>query len=150
MTWRDEAACVGADPELFDGDGWSIEAMDQDEDTINRYCNRCPSKAECGQDALKLGPRDQWGIRGGMSQNERRILLGATIPSRVNRRNGTAVSRDTARDEQRMKLYDMGWSDSMIGRELGVAAGTIQDWRTRRGLRPNYLPGSNTRPAVSA
>lgn len=50
---------------------------------------------------------------------------------------------------RRMLFYQLGWSDTRIGRETNIAAHAISAWRDRRGLRPNFESGSREvlRPA---
>lgn len=57
--WYDRAACQGADSDLFD---LSI-AGDHDKRTALAYCQRCPVRAECLDDAIAHG--DRLMIRGG-------------------------------------------------------------------------------------
>lgn len=66
--WRRQAACLGADPELFfrtraDGRG----AVRQ---TIVTYCLECPVRLDC----LEEGMKEIVGIWGGTTAKERRTL----------------------------------------------------------------------------
>lgn len=70
MTWRRDAACIGADPTLFDEQypdnryrgRWSARQEKQIVSTITRYCGTCPVVAHCWLEA----ERDrETGIRGG-------------------------------------------------------------------------------------
>lgn len=87
--WRDQAACIGADVELFFPIGQSPRAL-LDEQEALFICFRCPVKAKCRQFALD--GREPHGIFGGMTEMER---------SRELRRQGRArsagqkIGRDT-------------------------------------------------------
>lgn len=64
--WRVDAECREADPALFfpqPGDP-GVEAKS--------LCGRCVVREECLADAMRFNAnRDRWGIRGGMSAEER-------------------------------------------------------------------------------
>lgn len=143
MSWRDHVACEGADPELFFPDKNNETTRAQDEATIHRYCNRCQAKTECLQEALSHGARDQWGIQGGMTQDQRRELLGMPKSKRPYRRDDTATGAASYMpaevEHRRMDAYARGLNDVQIAREVGSPVRTIQDWRNRRNLRPNHL-----------
>lgn len=66
--WRMDAACVGADPELF----FPVETGSQQRRVHLRkawkYCGPCPVRTECYQDALRTGERH--GIWGGLDMQE--------------------------------------------------------------------------------
>lgn len=64
--WREHAACVGADPDLFfPGQGEStFPARD--------ICLGCPVRTQCLTEALSVG--DQFGVWGGLNVTERRNL----------------------------------------------------------------------------
>lgn len=70
--WRARAVCPGYDPELFFPVGTTGPAMEQ-----TRYakaiCNHlCPVRNECLSWALD--GRHEYGVFGGMSEDERRVL----------------------------------------------------------------------------
>lgn len=71
--WYDEAACIGAEPELF----WPNPAYRDGIETewtkeAKAVCAACSVKAECLEDAIAA---DDDGIRGGLTYEERRALL---------------------------------------------------------------------------
>ncbi len=78
--WRDHAACLGADPELFyarTGDLLTIRAA-------QAVCAGCEVRAECLADALARG--EKFGVWGGLTPGDRRRLrrqLGASLPDRL-------------------------------------------------------------------
>lgn len=62
--WRDDAACIGVDPELFYAT--TPNAMRE----ARRICNQeCPVKAECLDRAYEVN--DQYAVMGGMSPRQR-------------------------------------------------------------------------------
>lgn len=64
--WRDYAACLGMKTELF------YPAQGQPAAKAKRTCKGCPVQAECLNDALITN--EKFGIRGGLSEHERRRL----------------------------------------------------------------------------
>ena len=67
-TWTEQAVCTSVGPELFfPGKG---------ESTIpaKRICARCDVRAECL--AYALEHHERYGVFGGMSERERRVLEG--------------------------------------------------------------------------
>ena len=73
MTWHNRAACVGEDPELFFPDGNTGPALLQTE-RAKAVCHRCEVAAACLKTALDSG--QDYGVWGGMSEDERRTLKG--------------------------------------------------------------------------
>ena len=69
--WRDEAACLDADPELFfpEGDIRSARAQIK---MAKLICRGCPVSATCLSWALASG--QEAGIWGGLTEDERRRL----------------------------------------------------------------------------
>jgi WhiB family redox-sensing transcriptional regulator len=71
MDWRDKAACLTADPELFFPVGNTGPAVDQI-DKAKAVCGRCTVTEICLQYALETGQDS--GVWGGLSEDERRAL----------------------------------------------------------------------------
>ena len=71
MDWRDKAACLTADPELFFPVGNTGPAVDQIE-KAKAVCARCTVTEICLQYALETGQDS--GVWGGLSEDERRAL----------------------------------------------------------------------------
>lgn len=67
--WRDHAACLGMDSDLFFAEGTPSRSLVD-------ICERCSVRADCLQDALDHG---EAGWRGGTSERQRR-LMGAKPP----------------------------------------------------------------------
>ncbi|WP_225840270.1 WhiB family transcriptional regulator [Streptomyces sp. NK08204] len=68
-SWYDSAACASRniDPDIF-------HAGDRDQiEEARSVCAGCPVRAECLIDAYEVG--DQWAIRGGLTDKERRHYL---------------------------------------------------------------------------
>jgi WhiB family redox-sensing transcriptional regulator len=66
--WRNEAACLGSDPELFFPEPGGDYVM------ARRICAGCPVAADCLSFALSLGDCDESGIYGGVGARHRRKL----------------------------------------------------------------------------
>lgn len=61
-NWRDRAACLDHDPEL-----WFADSHRQlDRDRAKRICGTCPARRECGDWATETGQRN--GIWGGVDR----------------------------------------------------------------------------------
>jgi WhiB family redox-sensing transcriptional regulator len=71
MTWRNRAACLGVDPELFFPIGNGEPAFHQTEET-KAVCRRCEVVETCLNWALEAG--QDTGGWGGLSEVERRAL----------------------------------------------------------------------------
>lgn len=71
MDWRDKAACLTVDPELFFPVGNTGPALDQIE-KAKAVCGGCPVAENCLQYALETNQDS--GVWGGLSEDERRAL----------------------------------------------------------------------------
>ena len=71
MDWRDRAACLEEDPELFFPIGNTGPAIMQIEEA-KAVCRRCPVMDTCLKWAIESG--QDAGVWGGMSEDERRAL----------------------------------------------------------------------------
>jgi len=71
VTWRDRAACLGEDPELFFPDGNTGPALLQLE-AAKAVCRRCEVVEACLRFAIESG--QDAGVWGGLSDDERRAL----------------------------------------------------------------------------
>lgn len=69
IDWRDRAACLSSDPELFFPIGTTGPAEEQIK-RARRICRDCPVIMECLRNALRT--TDQYGIAGGLTEGERR------------------------------------------------------------------------------
>ena len=79
MDWRDKAACLTVDPELFFPIGNTGPALTQIEEA-KAVCQRCPVVDTCLKWALENG--QDAGVWGGMSEDERRALKRRTARAR--------------------------------------------------------------------
>ena len=70
-AWRDRAACIGEDPELFFPDGNTGPALRQTAEA-KAVCRRCDVAEMCLSWALDTG--QDAGVWGGLSEDERRAL----------------------------------------------------------------------------
>ena len=71
MDWREKAACLQSDPELFFPIGNTGTALDQI-DRAKDVCSSCPVTEMCLEYALSTG--QDCGVWGGLSEEERRAL----------------------------------------------------------------------------
>ena len=67
ITWRDQAACRGLDPEIF------YPVSDEDSDAAKAVCAQCPVREACLEYALANRERD--GVWGGATERERRRMI---------------------------------------------------------------------------
>ena len=79
-AWRDDAACRGADTELFFAEGTVGSALG-DIEKARLMCLDCAVRAHCLDWALDHGVA--FGIWGGLTEDERRALRGTLIRSRL-------------------------------------------------------------------
>ena len=80
MDWRDRAACLTEDPELFFPVGNTGPAIMQIAEA-KKVCERCDVRAECLQWALEAG--QDHGVWGGLSEDARRAMMRRNARSRV-------------------------------------------------------------------
>lgn len=71
MDWRNRAACLEEDPELFFPIGNTGPALSQIEEA-KKICQRCTETKVCLEWALSNG--QDAGVWGGMGEDERRAL----------------------------------------------------------------------------
>jgi WhiB family redox-sensing transcriptional regulator len=79
MTWRNRAACLDEDPELFFPIGNTTPAFHQIEEA-KAVCRRCEVIETCLSWAIDS--RQEGGVWGGMSEDERRALKRRTARAR--------------------------------------------------------------------
>ncbi|HYO19218.1 MAG TPA: WhiB family transcriptional regulator [Dermatophilaceae bacterium] len=78
-TWRDRAACLGENPELFFPEGNTGSALSQINEA-KAVCRRCEVVETCLRWALESGQNS--GVWGGLTEDERRALKRRNAPSR--------------------------------------------------------------------
>jgi WhiB family transcriptional regulator, redox-sensing transcriptional regulator len=71
MDWRDDAACIDEDPELFFPIGTTGPAVEQAEEA-KTVCLRCDVREPCLEFALATN--QDAGVWGGLTEDERRSL----------------------------------------------------------------------------
>jgi WhiB family redox-sensing transcriptional regulator len=79
-AWRNKAACLDEDPELFFPNGNTGQALIQIKEA-KAICRRCPVMNECRGWALETSQQD--GVWGGMSEEERRKVRRGIPPQTV-------------------------------------------------------------------
>ncbi|WP_432093991.1 WhiB family transcriptional regulator [Streptomyces sp. bgisy100] len=84
MNWRQSAACIDEDPELFFPIGTSGPAALQAEEA-KAVCARCPVTDQCLEWALENNQDS--GVWGGLEENERRALRRRNARARNRARN---------------------------------------------------------------
>lgn len=67
LSWRQRAACRGADPDIF------YPASDEEAEPAKAICGQCPVRQPCLEYALANRERD--GIWGGATERERRRII---------------------------------------------------------------------------
>ncbi len=93
-AWRNEAACLEEDPELFFPEGES-ERYQRQIDAALEVCATCPVIDECLSYALEADQRT--GIWGGTTAEQRsRIRLGASRASSTQRRRAAVAGASGA------------------------------------------------------
>jgi len=70
--WREFAACVDHDLNLFFPMSTAGPAAERQVETAKQVCRGCPVQATCLEWALEVGP--EFGIFGGHTEVERRVL----------------------------------------------------------------------------
>ncbi|MDH2392992.1 WhiB family transcriptional regulator [Streptomyces sp. HNM0663] len=89
MDWRHNALCREEDPELFFPLGNTGPALLQIEEA-KAVCRRCPVMETCGRWALES--RQDSGVWGGLSEDERRAMLRRDARGRARQRKQEAAS----------------------------------------------------------
>jgi len=80
MSWRNRAACLDEDPELFFPIGNTGPALLQIQEA-KEVCRRCEVVESCLQLAIDSGK--DTGVFGGLSEDERRTLKRRTARARL-------------------------------------------------------------------
>lgn len=76
--WRDDAACLHADPDLFFPVSTTGPALRQ-ADEAKLICRACPVQAQCLAWALRQGVSS--GVWGGTTEEERHAIRRAALPA---------------------------------------------------------------------
>jgi WhiB family redox-sensing transcriptional regulator len=73
--WRNQAACLSADPEIFFPVADEPHANARQSRQARTVCAGCPVRVQCLADAA-LRPHEDWwyGVRGGLTQVQRRRI----------------------------------------------------------------------------
>lgn len=86
--WWKHAACHGKDVNLF------YPSKGENARPAKRICAICPVQAECLDDAVKT--REPWGVRGGLTERERRRAKGGHQLGRAIQREQSQTRKDGA------------------------------------------------------
>ncbi|WP_428504707.1 WhiB family transcriptional regulator [Pseudonocardia sp.] len=125
-TWRERAACRDAEPDLFFPEPDFGPAYDAQVEQAKAVCAGCAVRAECLSFAMSwLG----YGVAGGLSQDERWQLVGATRRTAV-RRSVTTLPGSTRAEISAAgrSLLAEGRSPESVARECGVSIRTALRW----------------------
>lgn len=116
-AWRDEAACVDVDPDVF------FPKVGQPLGLAREVCASCPVVAECLAYAVENHIVD--GVWGGLTARERRgvSLRPVEVPSRL---------RD--RHDHIERLMRLRMSAKFIAADVGASAETLSRWCHRYGF----------------
>jgi hypothetical protein len=114
--WTFWAACRGEDPELFFSDDRD------DHNAAKTICRSCPVLAECRADAFATDLSIPYGIRGGLSANERRRTRREDIPTLAKTERDEAISTTRTLTEHGVPAHE-------IAARLGVNIRTVVRWR---------------------
>lgn len=106
--WMAEAACLGADPDLFFADTTTAAAA------AKAVCATCPVRADCLDYAV--AGNERFGVWGGASVKDRR---------RIRRRVGRADEIIESRRRQVRAMADVGMRGTEIAAELGLSRRTV-------------------------
>jgi WhiB family transcriptional regulator, redox-sensing transcriptional regulator len=115
--WRQNAACIGVDPEMFFPIGEVSVADRQLIAAAKALCARCPSRAHCLDFALKQRCD---GVYGGLTARERDVYA---------RRGGRSV--DPHRVQEVAAMTRQGMTAREIGDRLGMNHQVVQRYRAR-------------------
>lgn len=119
--WRNTAACLDMDTNDFYPNDVRQLADSRRETRALAACQRCPVAAQCLDDAFTS--RDTWGIRGGMTSEER---------ARAVRRGGRAATSppvDPHQIHEVAALSRNGLTAQAIGRRLGMHPRVVVRYR---------------------
>ncbi|PSJ27818.1 WhiB family transcriptional regulator [Streptosporangium nondiastaticum] len=109
MDWRQYAACLHEDPELFFPVGSRGPAVVQTEDAKS-VCRRCPVREDCLRWALDSGQES--GVWGGTSEAERRALRRAAGTRRGASPAGRVRPRAQPKNSRRARVTASGCSST--------------------------------------
>jgi WhiB family redox-sensing transcriptional regulator len=99
--WRDGAACLGADPDLF------FPQRGESAERAREICARCPVRRACLDYALRNAITH--GIWGGLAERERRVLRTRRLRTMRRERDRAILAADAA-----------GQTREAIGRALDI------------------------------
>ena len=136
MTWRDIAACRDhPEPELWYPLGHKSRLDLAIETEAKAICAGCPVMAECLADA------DDWGIRAGLNEDERRALKRRNQPYEVRRRLPAPHGTNAAAKAH----YRVGEKPCSACNAARALADRIRKERKEYARRGSIAPGLNAR-----
>jgi len=119
--WRADAACVGYDTNDFYPADIRQLADSRRATRALAACQRCPVRSACLDDAFTT--RDTWGIRGGMTSDERARIV------RKGARAATSPPVDPHQVHEVAALSRNGLTAREVGRRLGMHPRVVVRYR---------------------
>ena len=116
--WWERAACRGSDPELFFPVASCGPVFEAQVVAAKAVCARCPVRPSCLAAALERLP---YGIAGGLTEDERRALLGGDTVTGLRQR----------RASEGRQLLSRGLSTRQVAQQCRVSERTAQRWASR-------------------
>jgi WhiB family transcriptional regulator, redox-sensing transcriptional regulator len=113
-SWRDGAACRGADPDVF------FPERGESADPARQVCARCPARQPCLVYALDNGIT--YGVWGGLTERERRVLRAPRQRTSRRERDRAIVAADVAGYTRQEIARTFGLSRTSVSRILLRAA----------------------------
>lgn len=123
-NWRVRGLCAQTDPELFFPIGASNAAKWQ-EIEAKRICMMCPVRATCLEWALET--RQESGVWGGLSEDERRSLHRKTLRSRRPREESAVAHILRERLPEFEAAVAAGMSSSQIAQAMRTNTQTVNN-----------------------
>lgn len=131
QEWQVHGACRTEDPELFfPRSGSAMAAF-----SAKEVCARCPVRPQCKQWAMET--RQEWGVWGGLSEEERRDQFGwGSSRTVVGTGYASRAEQIAAGSEKLLGLLDSDLSVFEVATILGTSSATVykaQEMLAERG-----------------
>ena len=126
-SWQVHGPC-GTMPDLFFPSGNSLETH-VGTAQAKAVCRRCPVEEACLEWALTTG--QDYGVLGGMTAQERRLLHGRSPLWFEERGRSRMVELMTARREELEQLFAEGLSNREIAKRISTSAQMVAEIRKR-------------------
>jgi transposase-like protein len=141
--WRQLAACLQTDPELFFPTAVAGPALAEQEAAAKAVCRGCPALAQCRRWAVAQLPH---GIAGGLTEVERRALRAGETNSQTVAAPVNATTRERAAAGR--AALRCGQTPVEVARQLGVSERTAQRWAAQVNHTADGSHGGNRAPVL--